>query len=338
MFEKIKFYTYEIQETEIKQISAEDEKLLRKRLSYKPEKSAGSLNPFPISTDNVGKTSARLSGTMQMFVRPPMIDNVTPHLFHLESFNIFTLKGSCYTLRKDYNSFLLLYTYEGKGTLEYQGKSYSLPPGTGFFIDCRIPHYYYSTDSIWKHSTFHFNGPSVPCLFQQYYQQNGPCFSYSFDSFYQTSIENILRTYSDGSTSREYIASDQISHLLTEMLRHGSSQNGLSKNKEQILQYLTVYMENHYAENLTLDFLSEFSGFSKYYLSREFKKYTGYSPIEYLIKMRISHAKALLTSTALPIWEIADTVGIHDINNFYQLFKKNAGVTPADFRENMQVH
>ena len=256
MFEKIKFYTYIIQETEIKQISSEDEHLLRRRIHFKPEKLHNAGKPLPIETDNIGKTSARLSGTMELFVRPLADPDIIHHLYHLESFNLFTLEPSCYTLRKDYPSFLLLYTYEGEGVLEYEGKIYHLPPETGFFIDCQLPHYYYTSGSSWKHSTFHFNGPSAPYLFRQFYQQNGPCFSFPFDSFYQHSIENILRTYSGGSPDREYIAADQISHLLTEMLQHVSSKSSVSRKKEQILQYLTVYMENHYAENLTLDLAS----------------------------------------------------------------------------------
>jgi AraC-like DNA-binding protein len=78
--------------------------------------------------------------------------------------------------------------------------------------------------------------------------------------------------------------------------------------------------------------MSKFSGISKYYLSREFKKYTGFSPNDYLIQLRVDHAKYLLLSTTLPANKISHIVGIHDMNNFNNLFKRKTGITPGKYR------
>ena len=91
-------------------------------------------------------------------------------------------------------------------------------------------------------------------------------------------------------------------------------------------------MENNYQSHMSLDYLAEFACINKYYLSREFKKYTGFSPNDYLISLRINAAKNLLLNTALPASKIAHEVGIHDINNFTTLFKKKVGMTPIQFR------
>ena len=98
------------------------------------------------------------------------------------------------------------------------------------------------------------------------------------------------------------------------------------------IRYLIKYMDSNFTQPLTLDFLSDFAGVSKYYLSREFKKYTGFSPNDYLITLRVNKAKSLLTNTTLPAVKIAHEVGIYDSNNFTNLFKRKTGMTPIQYR------
>lgn len=59
---------------------------------------------------------------------------------------------------------------------------------------------------------------------------------------------------------------------------------------------------------------------------------TGFSPNEYLIKVRFNHAKDLLPVSQSTIREIAFSCGFRDINNFTNLFKKNTGMTPGAYR------
>jgi transcriptional regulator GlxA family with amidase domain len=129
----------------------------------------------------------------------------------------------------------------------------------------------------------------------------------------------------------------QISNLLhqiiTEILSKTENKSHQSESITETLRYLVKYMENNYKSRLTLDYLSKFSGVSKYYLCREFKKYTGFSPNEYLIRLRIEQSKLLLQKTNISIERIAELVGIPDENNFSRHFKKLEGTTPGHFRE-----
>ena len=64
-----------------------------------------------------------------------------------------------------------------------------------------------------------------------------------------------------------------------------------------------------------------------------FKDITGYSPNQYLIKIRIDRAKQLLSDENLSVKETAEIVGYTDINYFSRLFKKSTGVSPKGFKE-----
>ena len=69
------------------------------------------------------------------------------------------------------------------------------------------------------------------------------------------------------------------------------------------------------------------------YLSRAFKKETGFSIIEYINKLKIKHATFLLRDTALPIQDIGRIIGINDVNYFSRLFKRYMSQTPTQYRK-----
>ena len=98
------------------------------------------------------------------------------------------------------------------------------------------------------------------------------------------------------------------------------------------VQEAMKYLEDHYAEDISLDKLSDLTATSKYHLAKEFKKYTSFSPHDYLIRLRINQARILLKTSSLPVVKIAHSVGFRDINNFNYLFKSRVGKTPLEYR------
>ena len=72
-------------------------------------------------------------------------------------------------------------------------------------------------------------------------------------------------------------------------------------------------------------------------LMRVFRAATGQSPIEYLLRLRIQKAMALLRNTDLTITEIAMEVGFNDSNYFTRQFKRVQGSSPTRFRVQLSV-
>ncbi|MDR1773369.1 MAG: AraC family transcriptional regulator, partial [Clostridioides sp.] len=100
-----------------------------------------------------------------------------------------------------------------------------------------------------------------------------------------------------------------------------------------LINEIQYFLQNHYKENISLDFLSEQFHISKFHLSREFKKYINLSPYEFLINTRIDKSKQLLLSTNLTISEISKQVGISDPNNFLYIFKNREHISPSQFKK-----
>lgn len=109
---------------------------------------------------------------------------------------------------------------------------------------------------------------------------------------------------------------------------------GLVSKGQEMISYLSGYIERHFEADLSLDVLAQKVSVSKYHLSREFKKYMGVPPIKYLIAVRLEKAKELLRETEMTITEISEKVGFSDFNNFTNHFKKNVGMTPRSYRSN----
>ena len=69
------------------------------------------------------------------------------------------------------------------------------------------------------------------------------------------------------------------------------------------------------------------------HLSRTFRKELGCTPTEYLNKQRLTYAANLLIHSDRPIVDVSLEVGLGNISYFYRVFKREFGVTPAQFRK-----
>lgn len=104
----------------------------------------------------------------------------------------------------------------------------------------------------------------------------------------------------------------------------------ISEPNQQI-KTLCTYMEDHYAENITLDDLLSMTSFGKSYLLRSFTKQVGISPYRYLQTVRIDRAKKFLEQGITPI-DAASMAGFADQSHFTNFFKEFIGLTPKQYQ------
>ena len=106
-----------------------------------------------------------------------------------------------------------------------------------------------------------------------------------------------------------------------------------TKENNFVVEKIRRYIDEHYAENLNLESLAEVVSVNAYHLSCAFKKITGYSPQQYILRRRIGKAQCLLIYTSLSLTEIAARVGYDDSNYFSRAFKKIIGMSPRLYRQ-----
>ena len=91
-----------------------------------------------------------------------------------------------------------------------------------------------------------------------------------------------------------------------------------------------LYIDNHYAENIDLENISNQANFSKYHFLRLFKSAFGRSPHQYLTEVRLSSAKKLLKQNK-SVKETCFRVGFESVPSFVSLFKKREKITPYEY-------
>lgn len=290
-------------------------------------------NDVKYGKGNLPNANFSLMGSMHAFKMPPLSEQTTSQLNYFQSFSRFFYDSPSFTERQNYPSYMIAYTYSGTGTLSFRDKTYTLLEKDGFFIDCREYHLYQADYGTWDVGILHLDGPLLSLVFPQYIAKGSPVFHESFDGKYQHHLEKILRLYSGPQLYRDWQVSSSIDSMLTHLLMISGGTHTDSMHVPENIAEVIRYMDRNYTEKLSLDNLADKAHINKFHLSREFKKYTGFSPNEYLISLRINTAKELLINTDLPACKIAYQVGIQDINNFNSLFKKRVGMTPIKFRK-----
>lgn len=103
-----------------------------------------------------------------------------------------------------------------------------------------------------------------------------------------------------------------------------------------IVNQATAYIEEHYAQKLTLQEVADKCYVSQWHLSKLINKYTGNTFYELLNNVRTEKAKALLNDPKLKIGDIVDMVGYSDAAHFSRVFKRIVGVSANEYRNSME--
>lgn len=114
-------------------------------------------------------------------------------------------------------------------------------------------------------------------------------------------------------------------------IRHRTAEGSRNVDSEVINAAMT-YINNHYKDDLCLEDVAEFAGFSRYYFSRSFKKQTGYSFKDYLCQKRLQAAEDLLIRTDRPMKEVAVDSGFGSVATFNRVFREHKACTPTQYR------
>ncbi|MDF2923476.1 MAG: AraC family transcriptional regulator [Paenibacillaceae bacterium] len=110
----------------------------------------------------------------------------------------------------------------------------------------------------------------------------------------------------------------------------------LMKNRrhDALMKEVRNYVTQHFCDsNLSLGMLSDRFQINSKYLSHLFKESMGQNFIDFLIYLRVEHAKKLLSETEIPVGDVAEHVGYTNTTSFIRTFKKMAGESPGQFRD-----
>lgn len=108
-------------------------------------------------------------------------------------------------------------------------------------------------------------------------------------------------------------------------------------NKQDYLQSriaLTVqYINQHLYQKINVKQLAESIYVSPDHFTKSFKRIIGMSPNEFIQLQRVDYARNLLSTTQIPITEIATTIGFEHCSQFTKMFTQKTGKSPSEYRK-----
>lgn len=96
------------------------------------------------------------------------------------------------------------------------------------------------------------------------------------------------------------------------------------------------YFTENYSNDINIEEYARSRGMSISWFIRCFKKYTGTTPMHYIVSVRISNAQLLLETTQYSVSEIARIVGYDNPLYFSRLFRKQKGFSPSQYRKKIE--
>ena len=163
---------------------------------------------------------------------------------------------------------------------------------------------------------------------------NGNCFMFhDNDKAFKGHFKLIFKEISSEKDYASVITNLKVVEMIVDFLRKfdlnvetkcGNMKLAMASAKE--------YLDNNYKKKITLEELANHCFISKYYFSRQFKKFLGIPAMVYLRKLRLDKAKRLLENTSFTVKVIAEQVGFEDELYFSKTFKSSEGLNPIEFR------
>lgn len=102
------------------------------------------------------------------------------------------------------------------------------------------------------------------------------------------------------------------------------------------LKQIEQYTQSHMDHLVTLDELAAVVRLSSFHFSRQFKQAVGETPYQYVIRIKMQHAKAQLLTTEASVINIGMQVGYENSSHFSRAFKRSMGVSPTQLRKTLR--
>lgn len=258
--------------------------------------------------------------------------NVAKSLFYyINSVGHFYCDSNYIVARDSFDSFLIMYIVKGEGKLTIKNKSKIIRENDIILINCYEPHQYETNSSI-ETLWLHFDGNVSYDYFNLIQQDNTHIVFSATSSLIPNYLKSMINLFKEDQIINESMISWKLQQILAELfsLSNGNQIN-VSPNSNFIETSIS-YIKNNFKNKISLEDIANSVSISPFYFSRLFKKETGYSPYDYIIMIRLNHAKNLLKTTNMLIKEIAFECGFNSESNFVTAFKKHVNMTPKQFR------
>ena len=181
----------------------------------------------------------------------------------------------------------------------------------------------------------HFTGSDVKNILRSYgLQDNQRVFPVGSSLEYEQLFKQIIQELQRCQEHYEEMLALLLRHLLIVFQRELTREHILKNEYLDREMYSAVaYFNENYNQDISIENYALTRGMSVSWFIRNFKNYTGMTPMQFIVSLRVNNAQILLEQTNYSIYEIAKIVGYDDQLYFSRLFRKQKGVSPSQYRK-----
>jgi AraC-like DNA-binding protein len=234
--------------------------------------------------------------------------------------------------RRSYDGHQLMFIVRGRGPVSYDGRELEAGPGDVVVMDLRRPHRYRCPADPWEMFWVIFEGPGVAAIFQAILDANGgsAVVPYTSQQRMRSDFAGIFRRLKHHKPGDEVWVWQHLTSLVANVMER------LPAASTADVAAAVRLMRAEYARTIALDELARVSGLSIFHFTRRFKRSTGFTPMEYLEKLRVVHAQELMQNHPhLLSKDIAKQSGYVDPAYFSRVFHKRVGVSPSAYKKSL---
>jgi len=234
--------------------------------------------------------------------------------------------------RSETGKVIFQYTLNGLGKINIDDKYFELKSGDAFLVDIPSKHRYFlpKESKEWEFVFLTLYGEEAERCFKLIKNKFGQILHLDSTSPPVKHIFYLVEKAAANELQDAYESSAYAYSFLMTLISH--VQNHENKPWPESVLKAVYFIQQHYADPISLDDIVNEAQMSKYHLTRVFQQYTHMTPMKFVTKIRIEQALKLLKDNTLTIDEIAKSVGYANGNYFNKVFRSFIGVSPGRYR------
>jgi AraC-like DNA-binding protein len=252
----------------------------------------------------------------------PLIDHPVHHYFH-------------WSQGRRLSEYQILYITSGKGIFESEvsGKQ-EVKTGDLFILYPNIWHRFSPDKKTgWNEYWIEFNGELINFFRKDnFLDEKKPVISVGLDDDIMDGFLKVISIIKEEEITLQFSASAILFQILMKVFSYKKFHLTDKHDVERKIKEAKLIIIERMDQLIYSEKIAEKIGMGYSLFRKEFKRYTGFSPVQYQIQLRIQKSKTLLSTTNLPVKEIAHQLGFESNNYFSRVFKQKSGISPVDFR------
>jgi AraC-like DNA-binding protein len=232
------------------------------------------------------------------------------------------------------NEYQISYITKGQGVLETRDQSFEIKAGTVFTILPGQWHRYRPDPATgWDEYYVGFDGRYVSNIFNQpFFKNSGNAFRVGHNIMLLNSFKDIIEKVKGEHPGYQQQLAGRVMNILGEIVSVVKNQEFEGKEIEKRIREAQFDIRERLDQSLNMEIFAGRYQMSYSYFRKLFKTYTGLSPVQYHLQLRLQRARDLLSSTNKSVKEIAFSLGFESQFHFSKIYKKKFGIAPKKSR------